>query len=285
MGVTPDDMQNSFPCRNAVSVPSQPISNTREESYVPEPINEQLVCQEQMVYSQSNQTHCFTTPSVTATGALTNTVSPTHGFTTPPKSPIMMTTELTPIPEVVTPQNNITLISAQQQLEKAQDLSFVTQNFLPQTFVETSQNCHSRPTFGQGTYPIQNTVMLQNPESTSARTLESDLPPKKRRRHLTPEFINSVPQQQQQQKQQPSIIQLIVVNNISGNQLPNESQKLCAIAPAPNGSPSSTPPRSPDTRFTSATTRRRTFCCHFQGCDKTYYKSSHLKAHIRIHTG
>ena len=44
--------------------------------------------------------------------------------------------------------------------------------------------------------------------------------------------------------------------------------------------PESTPP-PPSPEFE----KKKTFSCKFQGCDKTYVKSSHLKAHMRTHTG
>ena len=35
----------------------------------------------------------------------------------------------------------------------------------------------------------------------------------------------------------------------------------------------------------SGDNRERAFVCTFPGCDKSYLKRSHLKAHFRIHTG
>lgn len=96
------------------------------------------------------------------------------------------------------------------------------------------------------------------------------------------------------------IVQVIVVNNYttSDGSSPNTNcskagdAKLCPIAPATTAPPATTTPpaqggpseRAATQKFDSVN-RRRTHVCHYTDCKKTYFKSSHLKAHLRTHTG
>uniref|UniRef100_A0A8C6S501 Kruppel-like factor 11b n=1 Tax=Neogobius melanostomus TaxID=47308 RepID=A0A8C6S501_9GOBI len=57
--------------------------------------------------------------------------------------------------------------------------------------------------------------------------------------------------------------------------------KLLPLAPAPVYVP--TGPGATTTKIDFS--RRRNYVCSFPGCRKTYFKSSHLKAHLRTHTG
>lgn len=59
--------------------------------------------------------------------------------------------------------------------------------------------------------------------------------------------------------------------------------KLLPLAPAPMYVPAG--PSSGPSATKMDFSRRRNYVCNFQGCRKTYFKSSHLKAHLRTHTG
>ncbi|NXU57919.1 KLF10 factor, partial [Turnix velox] len=56
--------------------------------------------------------------------------------------------------------------------------------------------------------------------------------------------------------------------------------RLSPIAPAPGFVPSAA-----KTTPTADSSRVRNHVCSYPGCGKTYFKSSHLKAHVRTHTG
>uniref|UniRef100_A0A3B5KYP1 C2H2-type domain-containing protein n=1 Tax=Xiphophorus couchianus TaxID=32473 RepID=A0A3B5KYP1_9TELE len=59
--------------------------------------------------------------------------------------------------------------------------------------------------------------------------------------------------------------------------------KLLPLAPAPLYMPAGPCSNTAATKIDFS--RRRNYICSFTGCRKTYFKSSHLKAHLRTHTG
>ena len=84
---------------------------------------------------------------------------------------------------------------------------------------------------------------------------------------------------------QPPIVQVFVLGAGSVGSHKDQgvkSNNYCAIAPAPVLTHSGSPLDEP---MNGDLKRRRSHACHFKDCDKTYFKSSHLKAHIRTHTG
>ncbi|XP_034531802.1 Krueppel-like factor 11b [Notolabrus celidotus] len=84
---------------------------------------------------------------------------------------------------------------------------------------------------------------------------------------------------------------MLVLPQSSVSQAPHCSQtvmtlgntKLLPLAPAPVYVPAG--PSSGTTATKMDFSRRRNYVCNFPGCRKTYFKSSHLKAHLRTHTG
>ena len=66
----------------------------------------------------------------------------------------------------------------------------------------------------------------------------------------------------------------------SADNMPVGNTRFLPLAPAPVFIASSQS-CAPQVDFS----RRRNYVCHFPGCRKTYFKSSHLKAHLRTHTG
>lgn len=84
---------------------------------------------------------------------------------------------------------------------------------------------------------------------------------------------------------------MLVLPQTSVSQTPHCTQtvmtlgntKLLPLAPAPVYVQAGTSSGPVATKMDFS--RRRNYVCNFPGCRKTYFKSSHLKAHLRTHTG
>ncbi|KAM7382445.1 hypothetical protein PAMP_002172 [Pampus punctatissimus] len=152
---------------------------------------------------------------------------------------------------------------------------------------------------GVSSGPVYCKILSVSPTSTSNTIMHKlvTADTQQTQQHLlpVPSAITTVPTQQQQQGQvflfggqvakgpvmllvpQPAVSTLYVQPALvtpSGNKLP-------AIAPAPGHASLEqrhTPPQLEVSRV-------RSHVCPLEDCSKTYFKSSHLKAHMRTHTG
>ena len=239
----------------------------------PSPINEVVMgsSSDNLVYSVSslsnNRTHCNITPSITAQGTIPNVVAP--GYMTPPKTPVNLSSVDTHLQssaqaclDAVLPNPTLPAVVMQNV------------NVVSQLQNAESQNTVMIPRVIQSAdADVSQNVSISNADTYLQSTLVSN--------HTKSASVQPAP-----------IIQVFVVNSLPAVTSRNVSQstpRLCPIAPAPHSK--SVPFNLASTAAIELPTadpgpiRSRSFICTYADCGKMYYKSSHLKAHIRVHTG
>lgn len=252
---------DSIPCQN--HIPVAPKSEKTRET-----VMATTVCQKQQQQQRQHMTK-------------------TEQMITPPSPPAPLTTSKTE--QQPSPSNTLDSVSTSTPVTQQQNsppIPPVPTTLSPPPINSPQFICHMFPVSSQPgiiSAFIPNTVPTS---STGIRTMATPILPQ-------PTSANTAPVQQSLivGSAVPQGTVMLVVPQSSVSQAPHCPQtlmtlgntKLLPLAPAPVYM--SAGPSGSTTAAKMDFSRRRNYVCNFSGCRKTYFKSSHLKAHLRTHTG
>lgn len=259
---------DSTPCQHHIPVAPSP-EKTRDT------VTAAIVCQQQQLRQQqlsTTKTEQISTPPYHP-AHLTFTLSATKTEQQASPSKPFLDSFSTPIPVNTKPQNSPPVPQAPATLSPH---SITSPQIICQMFPVSSQS-------GIISAFIPSAVQTSN---SGIRTATTPILPQ-------PASANAAPVQQSLivGSAVPQGTVMLVLPQSSVSQAPHCSQtvmtlgntKLLPLAPAPVYMPAG--PCGGTTATKMDFSRRRNYVCNFPGCRKTYFKSSHLKAHLRTHTG
>ncbi|XP_054470361.1 Krueppel-like factor 11 [Anoplopoma fimbria] len=260
---------DSTPCQHRIPVAPNPKS-TRDTVTVC--LQQQLQQQQQQQQQRITKTEWITTPPSTLasiTPTLFTSTTERHAI---PSNPCLNSVS-TPTPVNMQPRSSPPTPSAPAALSPP---SIPSPQIICQMFPVSSQS-------GIISAFIPGAVQTSN---NGIRTASTPILPQ-------PASANGAPVQQSliMGSAMPQGTVMLVLPQSSISQAPHCPQtvmtlgntKLLPLAPAPVYVPAG--PSCGTTATKMDFSRRRNYVCTFPGCRKTYFKSSHLKAHLRTHTG
>lgn len=253
---------DSSPCQHSIPVAPNP-KKTRDT------VTAATVCQQQQRITKTEQITTPPSPPAPLTPTLSASTTEQHAS---PSNPCLNSVS-TPTPVNMQLQNSLATPSAPATLSPH---SVPSPQIICQMFPVSSQSGiisafipGAVQTSGNG-IRTTTTPILPQPTSANGAPLQQSL------------IMGSA---------MPQGTVMLVLPQSSVSQAPHCPQtvmtlgntKLLPLAPAPVYVPAG--PSGGTTATKMDFSRRRNYVCNFPGCRKTYFKSSHLKAHLRTHTG